>query len=287
MREKPFEDVLAALPPGENFGFNPPSESRGNWGPILDGLFLTEQPGESFASGNFNRVPTIVGFTRDEARLFSWLAENGDPPLVVEEENYEELLAYYVGGDTELATKVAAEYPLADFPDPVLALAEVVTDSVFRCPGRAEAAKLSAHAPTFLYQFEFRGGRSQLEIVLPFTELEPPAYDLGAFHASEIPYVFGYSPILEIDFESFSAGLVAWEPGTADEALWLQTLGYFTRFAATGEPSAEGGPEWPLYDADADPYLALDTETDVGSRPAPKCDFWDGEDYLKPQRFGE
>ena len=286
MRDKPFEDVLAALPAADNFGFSPSDEQRGNWGPILDGAFFTEQPAESFASGNFNQVPTIVGFTRDEARLFSWLAENGDPPLVVTEDNYEELLTYYVGGDAALAAKVALEYPLEDFTDPVLALAEVVTDSVFRCPGRTEVAKLAAHVPAYLYQFEFTGGSSQLEILVPLTDLEPPAYDLAAFHAADIPYVFGYSPLLEIDFQNLDANLVPWEPGTDDEALWLDMLGYFARFSATGNPSAEDGPQWPLYDAD-DPYLAIDTESSVGADPAPKCEFWDGEDYLKPQLFGE
>ena len=284
MRGKPFDDVLAALPPGENFGFNPTEDPEGSWGPILDGAFFNEQPSESFASGNFNRVPTIVGFTREEARLFTWLAELSTPPLVVTEGNYETLLAYYLGGDAELATKAAAEYPLADYEVPMLALAAVVTDTVFRCPGRTEAAKLAEYVPAYLYQFEFPDGRSQLEVALPFLGADPPEYDLAAFHSAEIPYVFGYDPLLQIDFEDFSTSLLEWRPDTADEALWLDTMGYFTRFAATGPPIAS---DWPTYDPNIDEYLAIDSTTRVGTTPAAKCEFWDGEDYLKSQLFAD
>jgi len=287
MRGKPFEDVLAALPPGDNFGFNPTDDQKGTWGPVFDGAFFMEQPSESFASGNFNRVPTIVGFTRDEARLFTWLAELSTPPLVVTEESYETLLSYYLAGDTDLAARAATEYPLDDYAVPMLALAAMVTDTVFRCPGRTEARKLAQHVPTYLYQFEFPEGRSQLEVALPFLGAAPPAYELGAFHGAEIPYVFGYDPLLEIDLQSFSTTLREWGPGTADEALWLHTLAYFTRFAATGEAGSKRGPDWPTYDAEAERYLAIDSTTAVRTRPAAKCDFWDEEDYLQAQLWGE
>ena len=286
MRDKPLDEILDALPPGENFGFNPTEEAQGSWGPVFDGSFFVEQPADAFASGRFNRVPTIIGFTREEARLFTWLAEIADPPLTVTGENYEALLAYYMAGDTELAARAAAQYALSDYEEPTVALAAVVTDSVFRCPGRKEAASLSAYVDTYLYQFEFPGGRSQLEVALPFLGAEPPSYDLAAFHSAEIPYVFGYDPLLQINFEDFSTTLLEWGADTDDESLWLDTLGYFVRFAATGDPSSDDGVEWPLYDAETDPYLAIDETTASANAPAPECDFWDGEDYLKPLLFG-
>ena len=68
---------------------------------------------------------------------------------------------------------------------------------------------------------------------------------------------------------------------------WTTLAGYFARFAATGAPSSEDGPQWPTYDPDADEYLALDSATSVASTPAAKCEFWDGEDYLKSELFAE
>ena len=288
MRAKSADDVLSALPPAPNFGFNPSDEPSGSWGPVLDGSFFTEQPSDSFTSGRFNQVPTILGFSREEARLFTWLGELADPPLEVTADNYEELIARFVGGDPELAARAVDEYPLSDYSEPAVALAAVVTDTVFRCPGKTEVAKLAAFSAAYLYQFEYQDGHSQLEVALPFIGAGLPSYDLGAFHGVDIPYVFGYDPLLEINFEDFSTTLNEWEPGTADEALWLATLGYFTRFAETGNPSAEGGVEWPAYDEDADQHLAFDTTISVGSNAdANKCDFWAGEDYLKPELFAE
>jgi para-nitrobenzyl esterase len=284
MRAKPMNEVLAALPPGPNFGFNPSDEPAGSWGPVLDGAFFTEQPTDSFASGNFNRVPTIVGFTREESRLFVWIGELEDPPLEVTEDNYEELIAYFLGGNTELAAKVAMEYPLDDYSEPAVAFAAVTTDAIFRCPGKQEVAKLAAFVPAYLYQFEYPDGRSQLELAIRFGILpgaELPSYDLAAFHGADIPYVFGYSPILGFDLSNgVELILNEWQAGTADERMWLDMLGYFSRFAATGNPSPEGGVEWPAYDEEADQYLALDKTVSVGTNAAEKCEFWEGEDYL-------
>ena len=283
MRQTSMDEVLAALPPAPNFGFNPSEGPTGNWGPILDGAFFTEQPADAFASGNFNQVPTILGFTREEARLFTWLGEIADPPLEVTEANYEALIARLVGGDPDLASRAAAEYPLSNYTEPAVALAAVATDTVFRCPGKAEAAKLASFVPVYLYQFEYPDGHSQLEVALPFIGAELPSYDLGAFHGADIPYVFGYDPLLEIDLGTFSTVLEPWGAGTTDEALWLRTLGYFARFAASGDPGGQGSIPWPAYDEETDQHLVLDASVGVGANAASQCDFWDGEDYLQPE----
>ena len=287
MRGKSAEDVLAALPPAPNFGFTPSDETTGSWGPVLDGGFFTEQPSDSFASGNFNQVPTILGFTREEARLFVWLGEIADPPLEVTAENYEELIAHFLGGNTELAARAAEQYPLSDYSEPAVALAAVATDTIFRCPGKLEAAKLSAFVPTYLYQFEYQDGHSQLEVALPFIGGSLPSYDLGAFHGADIPYVFGYDPLLEINFQDFSTSLNSWEPGTVDDALWREMLGRFALFAIAGDPNPNGDPflsdpvgGWPIYEENKDQHLIFDAILSVGSNAAENCAFWADEDYL-------
>jgi len=280
MRAKPADDVIAALPPAPNFGFNPSEGPTGSWGPVLDGSFFTEQPSESFSSGNFNQLPTILGFTREEARLFVWLGELADPPLEVTEQNYEELIAYFLGGNTELAARALEQYPLSDYSEPAVALAAVATDTIFRCPGKLEAAKLSAFVPTYLYQFEYQDGHSQLEVVLPFIDGSLPSYDLGAFHSADIPYVFGYDPLLVVDLENLSTTLNTWEEGTAGWALWTEILSDFWRFALTDNPNPIGGLQWPTYDEVTDQHMVYDTTVRVSSNAAEKCDFWAGEDYL-------
>jgi para-nitrobenzyl esterase len=280
MRAKSADEVIAALPPAPNFGFNPSEGPAGTWGPVLDGSFFTEQPSESFSSGNFNQVPTILGFTREEARLFVWLGELADPPLEVTADNYQDLIAHLLGGNTELAARAVEQYPLSDYSEPAVALAAVATDTIFRCPGKLEAAKLGAFVPTYLYQFEYQDGHSQLEVVLPFIDGSLPSYDLGAFHSADIPYVFGYDPLLVINLEDFSTTLNTWAAGTADAALWTEILSDFWRFALTDNPSPLGGLEWPSYDEGTDQHKVYDTTVRLGSNAAENCDFWAGEDYL-------
>ena len=60
------------------------------------------------------------------------------------------------------------------------------------------------------------------------------------------------------------------EPGTENyrgddgAALADAMAGYWTRFAATGDPNGDGAPEWPEYDGDSDTWIVLDA-------PAPKA----------------
>jgi para-nitrobenzyl esterase len=79
---------------------------------------------------------------------------------------------------------------------------------------------------------------------------------LGAFHSLELFYVFGNFPTPGFD--------------PTDHALSRTMMGYWTRFAATGNPNSPSGPTaaepaapyWPAYEPTADPYMELgDTVT--------------------------
>jgi para-nitrobenzyl esterase len=75
--------------------------------------------------------------------------------------------------------------------------------------------------------------------------------NLGVFHGVELPYVFRYfPPVLRFD--------------AADERLSDLMIGYWTRFARTGDPNGDGAPLWPAYDRSGRHVQALDAQT---SRP--------------------
>ena len=95
--------------------------------------------------------------------------------------------------------------------------------------------------------------------------LSGPAGQQGAVHGLELFFVFQ------------KLGLVPTYTASADDlAVEAALLGYWTRFAATGDPNGAGAPAWPEYQGAADPYLELAATPAAGEgvRTA-KCDFWD------------
>lgn len=62
-----------------------------------------------------------------------------------------------------------------------------------------------------------------------------PGDEYGAFHSAELWYVFGTQ----------SRAWRPWEP--VDAELSERMLGYWTRFAATGNPNGDGLPHWPVF----------------------------------------
>nr|MBA3458233.1 carboxylesterase family protein [Deltaproteobacteria bacterium] len=50
--------------------------------------------------------------------------------------------------------------------------------------------------------------------------------------------------------------------------------GYWTRFAATGDPNGDGAAEWPTYTGER--HMVLDALPTAGTAyKAAACDFWD------------
>jgi para-nitrobenzyl esterase len=70
-----------------------------------------------------------------------------------------------------------------------------------------------------------------------------------------------------------AAGFV---PSVAELALSDTMIGYWTRFAAAGDPNGAGNRSWPAYSQGSDTVLVLDDVPNLvdGVRTA-KCDFWD------------
>ena len=83
----------------------------------------------------------------------------------------------------------------------------------------------------------------------------------GAAHAFELPYVF----------HNLGAG------ATADQEQLAATMGgYWTRFAATGDPNGGAAPAWPAYDVATDPYVQFGTEvTTAQGLLTARCNVWD------------
>ena len=128
-----------------------------------------------------------------------------------------------------------AQYPLAGFASPSLAWATVVTDSRFSCAARSADDLLAGRVPTFAYEFNDPNA--------PEFIVTDPVMPLGAFHASELPYLFQPA-----DTSLFTP---------AQLALSDQMIRYWTRFAALGTPNGPGTPFWARFTASSDRIQSL------------------------------
>ena len=95
------------------------------------------------------------------------------------------------------------------------------------------------------------------------------SFPLGAAHSTELQYVFGKVPLLDIT--------PSYKPGQF--ALSAQMMGYWTRFAATGNPNSGGVPQWPRFGG-ATPQLqelipkATAPQTEAAFAGFHQCAFW-------------
>jgi len=206
LRALPVATVLANQRPGI-LGFLP----------NVDGVVLPMSVGDAFASGQFNRVPVMEGSTHDEYRLFVPLFfDFVTGPLTPE--LYPVGISILLGVPPASVPAVMAQYPLANYSSPSIALAALATDAVFACPRQTATADLSRHVATYVYEFS--------DSTAPQRYLPPASFPYGAAHESELQYLFDIVttlPVLPLN--------------TNQEKLSRAMVTAWTNFAFTGNPN--------------------------------------------------
>lgn len=191
--------------------------------PIGDGAVLSESVAEVLASGAFRSVPVIVGYNADEAGIFFDGPEDAGllADLTYAEDPDAQLAALQAGYGDAAGTAIARLYGLGAADTHVSGARGLMGDELFGVSARYVMERMErADAPVWAYAF---------------TRIPPsPRQTIGAFHSSEIPFVFGtHEPILGLS--------------RGDDALTDVMQGYWTNFAKTGDPNGDGLPEWPRY----------------------------------------
>jgi len=214
------------------------SQNPGTAYPFIDGTILTQTPTDAFASGEFNQVPVISGGNHDEWRIFvaGQYDFAGNPILTSGE--YATAVAKLWGPFTGL---VDALYPYASFPSGGVALGASGTDGIFACPERKSVQLLSKFVPTFAYEFNDENAPDLFDPIFLAT------FPLGAYHSAELQYLF--------DFDERFAGFNPFTPG--QQTLSNAMIGYWTQFAATGDPNFAGAPAWSAYNPITDEFQSL------------------------------
>ena len=191
------------------------------FGPDVDGYFLPESVAAIFAAGKQNDVPMLAGWNRDEGGFMAKATADTFQSDVTRQfgERAPDLLKLFPVSTGEEVVRSASD----------LAGDRFIAYSTWRW---IEAQVTSGHKPVYRYRFD----------LAPPGDPNHPG-GLAAYHSSEIPYVFGNLDLLS-GFD--------WRP--EDRQLSDQMQRYWTNFARTGDPNADGSngadlPQWPVYGA--------------------------------------
>lgn len=206
---------------------------------VVDGQILPRQLVDVFDRGEQAPVPILAGFNSGEIRSLKMLA----PPTPSSPAEYERIIRERYG---DLAEAFLALYPASDMAESILA---TTRDPLYGWTSeRLVRSQTALGRPSFLYVFDHG---------YPAAD----AAGLHAFHASELPYMFG----------RLNRTPPLWPkiPDTAQEtALSDAMVAYWTRFARLGAPEQAADVAWPAYGDDAD-YLLIQTTPKAASNSSP------------------
>jgi para-nitrobenzyl esterase len=202
--------------------------------PVVDGWLLPDQLVDIYDRGEQAHIPMLVGFNAGELRSLRVLL----PPIPANAADYERQVKERF---KDLSDAYLKQYPSSNVTESVLAASR---DGLYGWTAQRLAQKQAAIGqPSYLYFFTHS---YPSEVPL----------DLEAFHASEIPFVFG-----QVGPNGKLPAHWPRPPATAGEqALSNAIMDYWTSFARTGVPS----PDWKKF-ADGESYMEL------GDKPEPKA----------------
>ena len=226
LRNIPAEDIINHVP---EFG-----ELNGYFLPNVDGWVLPQMIGQRIRDNSLPPIPVLAGYNADEGTLF-YDPESGKPTVLHQGDfpedhiqRLESLANVYGGGD---GARMIELYGISSEETWDKGATDMLGDDIFGVHMRYLAkANARNEQPTWLYFFS----RTPAS----------PKQTLGAFHASELAFVFdSHSPFLGATEDDFSL---------------TDAMGtYWTNFAKSGDPNGPGVPAWPAYAEATDNWLHL------------------------------
>jgi len=220
LRGKTTEDIMKVADEGPLFRW-----SGTVWAPNVDGWVIPQDPIAMYNAGRQHDVPLIAGVNDNEGSLFR------------SRFNIKSASAFetYVRTDfAPVASEALTHYGVKSDDQLAKGIDGIVHDMFFAGPARVQMrAHTRVKSKAWLYHFAqvppTQGGKS-----------------FGAHHAAELPYVFG---------EMTPSADAPWRD--EDRKVSELMMGYWTQFAATGDPNKPGLPAWPAFDKKNDVYLTL------------------------------
>lgn len=221
---------------------------KSEWKPVLDGVVFTDFPMTKVQSGDYNKVPVIIGSNADEMSVSA--------PVVVTPAMLNLLVQTLI--PVQYRSQVLALYPPGETNEQARnSYIGILTDSQFSLPVRrtAQCLSLNQDEPVWRYFLTFHQSVSQLE-------------KYGSYHGIELLYLFN-------NWENTLVGKFFSTP--QDDSLQNVLLNYWVNFAKTGNPNGADLENWPQYFSGEDCYLELNA-TPIGSNCGirkEKLDLWE------------
>jgi len=203
-------------------------------GPIIDGYALVEAVTLSFREGRVHPVPFMLGSNAEEGTALYWGSPMAEmrPPVDSTRQYHAEMRRVF-GQQAERALEL---YPASNDEEMLASSKDLLGDSLFGAAAHYVAVHLArAGRPPYLYFFSRKPPGKAAEI-------------LGAFHASEISYVFGTSGLTPLSEDDLAISAVM-------QDCWV-------RFATSGDPNGDG-PRWEPFSEARNQYLEIDQTAEM------------------------
>ncbi|XP_031229958.1 cholinesterase [Mastomys coucha] len=259
LRSKDPQEILL----NERFVFPSDSILSINFGPTVDGDFLTDMPHKLLQLGKMKTTQILVGVNKDEGTGFLVYGAPGfskDNDSLITRREFQEGLNMYFPGVSRLGKEAILFYYvdwLGDQAPEVYreALDDVIGDYNIICPAlefTKKFAELENNA--FFYFFEHRSSK------LPWPEW------MGVMHGYEIEFVFGLPLGRRVNYTR------------AEEIFSRSIMKTWANFAKYGHPNGtqRNSTMWPVFTSTEQKYLTLNIEKSkiYSKLRAPQCQFW-------------
>nr|XP_017526660.2 cholinesterase isoform X1 [Manis javanica] len=233
-----------------------------NFGPTVDGDFLTDMPDTLLQLGQFKKTQILVGVNKDEGTAFLVYGAPGfskDNNSIITRKEFQEGLKMFFPGVNEFGRESIIFYYIDLLDDQRAenyreALDDVLGDHNIICPALEFTKKFSELGNNaFLYYFEHQSSQ------LPWPKW------MGVMHGYEIEFVFG----LPLEILNYTK---------AEEILSRSMMKRWANFAKYGNPNGtqNNSTRWPAFESTEQKYFTLNTETPriYTKLRAQQCRFW-------------
>jgi para-nitrobenzyl esterase len=212
--------------------FNAGLATRWQPEPVIDGVLLRRQLAETFALGEQAKVPLLAGFNEGEIRSL----------LVLMPSAPDSEAAYIADVRRRFGDQASAFLAIYPGEDPYADVMASMRDGFYGWSAQYLVRRQAAAGqPAYLYYFRH-------------TTASQRARDLEAFHASELPYIFGKLDVLAAIAPNWPV-----PPQTSAESQLSEAMmSYWASFVRDGVPRAPGQTRWPRFTAGQRGYLDID-----------------------------